>query len=107
MPRRSVDYKTPKHWVVSGTWPDAVFRDDTPDIVAYAAELARRLEKALAGKSKTTVAAEAALTRPTIYDILAGNSWSDMITIARLESVLGAELWPASPPPLRRESDTD
>lgn len=104
VPRRSAAYGLPCEWVVDGEWPDATFRADTPDVVAYAAELSRRLGQALAGKSKTDVAARSNLTRPTLYDILQGKSWPDMISIARLETALEVDLWPASPPPLRRSA---
>ncbi len=41
-----------------------------------------------------SLAAEADLAHTTIYDLLAGRTYGDVITIARLEAALGLALWP-------------
>ena len=105
MPNRSAAYGTPRQWLVHGSWPTGVFRADTPEVVAYAVQLAITLDAALEGLNKSAVASSANLARNTLYDLLSGNSWADMISIARLEEVLQTELWPANPPRLRRADE--
>jgi hypothetical protein len=40
------------------------------------------------------LAVNADLAHTTIYDLLAGNTYGDVITIARLEAGLDQRLWP-------------
>lgn len=63
----------------------------------WAAEFSRRLAGALSGRSKSAVAEEADLARSTIYDLLSGETWPDLVTIGVLEDVLDAELLPRWP----------
>lgn len=64
----------------------------------YAQEVAVTLQAALRDRSVAAVAAEAGLARSTIYQVLAGEAWPDMVTLAALEGVLGVRLWPEAPP---------
>ena len=73
---------------MSGTWPDGTFSQDAPDAVAYAVAIALALAAALKGRNKSEVAAAAGLERSTLYDILAGQTWPDTVTLARLEACL-------------------
>lgn len=101
MPRRSGSYRTPREWLERGTWPDGTFAEDAPTAVAYAVEIARRLESSMGSRSKSALARDANLERSTVYDVLAGRSWPDAITIAQLEQALDARIWPDHPvPPL-------
>jgi DNA-binding phage protein len=78
------------------------FDVESPTAVAYAVEIARRLEHGMGDRSKAGVAREANLERSTVYDLLSGRSWPDAITIAQLEQVLQTRLWPDHPvPPLK------
>ena len=45
------------------------------------------------------MAAAAQIDRSTIYDILAGRSWPDTVTLAKLERHLNLGLWPTHPRP--------
>lgn len=102
MTRRSSSYRTPREWIAQGEWPEGEFAPDSPTAVAYAVEIARRLERGIADRSKSAVAREANLERSTLYDLLSGRSWPDAITIAQLEQVLQTRLWPDHPvPPLK------
>ncbi|WP_182111679.1 helix-turn-helix transcriptional regulator [Actinotalea sp. JY-7876] len=102
MPRRSNSYRTPREWLADGEWPEGTFEPDSPTAVAYAVEIARRLERSLGTRSKAALAREANLERSTLYDVLAGRSWPDAVTIAQLEQALQTRLWPDHPvPPLR------
>ncbi len=101
MPRRSSSYRTPREWIDDGAWPEGPFSQDSPTAVAYAVEIARRLEASMGERSRTAVAREANIERSTLYDLLAGRSWPDAITIAQLEQALHSRLWPEHPvPPL-------
>ena len=104
MPRRSDRDGAPREWLVEGEWPDGEFREDTPDTVAYAVEIAQALDRALRGKSKSTVASDAQVQRTVVYRILDGASWPDTLSIAKLELTLDANLWPRRRPRLRRRS---
>ncbi|SDS83512.1 Helix-turn-helix [Nocardioides scoriae] len=106
MPRRSSLYRVPNQWLSAGTWPRGTFTADAPDAVAHAVAIAMALAAALEGRNKSEVAAAAEIERSTLYDILAGKSWPDTVTLAKLEAHLGQTLWPATPaPPLRRATD--
>jgi DNA-binding phage protein len=103
MPRRSQLYRAPRDWLAEGTWPDGRFAADAPDVVAYAAEISRRVAQASAGRAKATLARDAGIERTTLYDMLSGRSWPDAVTLAKLEMALDSALWPPHPvPPLRR-----
>lgn len=103
MPRKN-SFKVPREWVVSGEWPSGSFDPETPDAVAHAVAVATALESALEGRNKSAVAAAAEIERSTLYDILAGKSWADMLTLAKLEAHLDATLWPREPAPkLKRQ----
>jgi hypothetical protein len=105
MPRRSTEYGKPCDWVAEGEWPTGVFRPDTPDIVAYPLALAEGLRSALGGINKSQLCADAHIERSTLYDILDGNTWADLVTIAKIETSLGKRIWPTKPSPLPRQHE--
>jgi hypothetical protein len=74
MPRRSSSYRTPREWLEDGTWPEGTFGPDSPTAVAYAAEIARRLERGMGDRSRAGIAREANLERSTVYDLLSGGA---------------------------------
>ena len=102
VPRRSRAYQVPRDWVVEGSWPTGRFSPEAPEIVAYAVEVASRLRAAIAGMNKTKLSQRAEIKRSTLYDVLAGTSWVDTVTLAKLETTLGVRLWPEEPPVLSR-----
>lgn len=88
----------PRAYLTSkGSWPNGPIRKDSPVATAWAAEFSRRLGESLAGRSKSAVAEEAGLARSTIYDLLTGETWPDLVTISVLEDVLDTELLPRWP----------
>lgn len=105
MPRRSGPPGSPSDWIAEGEWPDGDFKADTPSVVVYAVEIARALDEALKGQVRSHVAQSAGIERSTLYDILAGKTWPDMVTLAKLEQALSVTLWPTDLPPLPRTSD--
>ena len=92
MPRRSGISGPPRSYLVSGAWPTG--RIKGPPEARYAAEVARRLAKAMEGQSLRAVAREAGLDHTTVRALAEGERWPDLITIARLEQALGSRLWP-------------
>jgi len=105
--RRTFGSKAPREWLIDGTWPDGEFDPEAPEILAHAVAVSAALSAALAGRNKSEVALAADIRRSTLYDILAGNTWADMVTLAKLESCLGAALWPREPAPgLRRTTSS-
>ncbi|MFC0678427.1 hypothetical protein ACFFGH_11320 [Lysobacter korlensis] len=65
------------------------------------AEVARRLvlnvEREIGGRSVRSVAESAQVDHTTLLGLLRGRSWPDLVTIARLERGLEADLWPGLP----------
>lgn len=105
MPRRNGSFRTPTGWLAEGEWPEGVFDSDTPEVVAHAVAVAKALSAALEGRSKTEVCARAGIERSTLYDVLGGKTWADIITLAKLENTLGVVLWPVTlPEPVRRRT---
>ena len=78
----------------SGRWPNGPIRKDAPTAVYWSAEISRRLAAALVGRSKTALAEEVGMARTTLYDVLSGEKWPDLVTIIALEEALDVELWP-------------
>ncbi|MBB4923961.1 helix-turn-helix domain-containing protein [Kitasatospora kifunensis] len=58
--------------------------------------IATRLARTLAEQrlSLRQAAAGSGVNRQVIADLLAGRSWPDVATVARLEAFAGARLWP-------------
>ena len=96
----------PLSFVADGTYPDCEFCEGAPLSVHWAGEVARRLTAALAGHTVSDVAARAGLARSTIYDITAGRTWPDLVSIVQLQLVLSARLWPEWPPDWQPPSGT-
>lgn len=91
--RRNVTGGPARH-VVAGAFPDAEWDASAPSAVWWAAEIARRLQCALAGRSISAVARDADVGRQTLYDVLRGRTWPDVVTIVRLQDALDVVLWP-------------
>lgn len=91
--------------MVEGSWPTGRFDPEAPDAVAHAVAVAVALEAALTGRNKSEVAELADIRRSTLYDLLAGNTWADMVTLAKLETCLETALWPREPSPQLRRAE--
>lgn len=72
-------------------WPNEASVDPA---VETARRLAINLRDALGGTSVRTVAAASHLNYTTIYAVLNGTTWPDLMTVARLEAGLDVDLWP-------------
>lgn len=77
-------------------WPTGPFIENVPIAVLYAARIAANLDDAIEAQGMTrTAAAEAiGVARPTLYDVIGGNTFPDLHTLARAENALDASLWP-------------
>lgn len=94
---RQPGYRVPCDWLAEGDWPTGEFERDAPEDVAVAVAIAKALQVALEGRNKTRIATAAGIERSTLYDILAGRSWPDMISLSKLERELDQGLWPQHP----------
>lgn len=96
MARRSTKLNDPKDYVV-GTWPTGPIAKGAPAATRHAQTVAIVLGEALDGKNVSDVASDADLSRNTVYELLAGTTWPDIVTLAKLEEVLDVRLWPDGP----------
>lgn len=72
-------------------WPQG--RAVEPD-VEHVRRIAETLANEVEGRSIRSVAAQAGITHQALADLLAGRTWPEVITIARIERGLGVRLWP-------------
>jgi len=83
--------KRPRPRDLVARWPEVASED-------VAAEVARRialsLTDAMGARSLREISDITGVDHTTIADVLRGNRWSDIATIARLEGGLGVALWP-------------
>jgi DNA-binding phage protein len=89
--RRGVE-GPPASYVVSGQWPHGELGG--PVAAKYVQAIARRLTRAIGDRSLRQVADDADLQHRTVRSLLSGESWPDVITVAKLEQSLGVRLWP-------------
>lgn len=94
MARRYESVRRPVDYLVSGEWP-------TGRIVGpIAAEYARAIASVLAGTlserdlSIYEAARQCSVTRETLARAMAGETYPDLLTLARLETGLGVPIWP-------------
>ena len=82
----------PRTYVRSGEWPDGGI-DYRPAVVV--SRLAQALQGAMGGRSLRRVAEAAGTTHSTLLNIIAGERWPSVVTIAKLEATLDRPLWPS------------
>lgn len=95
--RRGI-HGAPADHAVDGDWPQAALAADAPVAAHYARHIAARLQAELAEGSLSQLARRADVNRSTLQGLLAGRSWPDVVTVAKLEAALGRRLWPEQPP---------
>ncbi|MFC5250210.1 helix-turn-helix domain-containing protein [Streptomyces nigrescens] len=83
-------------------WTEQPLADPAAESVRF---IARALARALAGQglSLRAAAAGSGVNRQAIADLLAGRSWPDVATVARLAAFTRVHLWPESPGCFRNE----
>lgn len=97
MPRRRGSVRPPIDYLAD---PDAPFvagalTPDAPVEAIVAQGLARNISAALDGRKLIRVCEEAGLNRSTVQELVAGRGYCDIVTVAKLEAVLGVGLWPS------------
>jgi hypothetical protein len=96
MTRRRSAVGPPRDYV-EGEWPDGEAVPSAPRALEHARMISLRLAEALEGRSVTDVAEGADLARSTLYDLVGGKTWPDLISLGKLEGALGIELLPPLP----------
>lgn len=91
--RQGVDGVPADH--VDGLFPAAALRAEAPVAARYAVVVARALRGALQDRSLSGLCRQAGLARTTVQDLLAGRTWPDLATLAKLEDALDTTLWPS------------
>lgn len=94
--RRRLASGAPRDWV-DGDWPAGEPLPGAPRALAHARLISVRLTYALAGRNVSAVAEEADLARSTIYDLVGGRTWGDIVSLGKLEEALGVTLLPELP----------
>lgn len=92
MPRRQNTRRRPLDYLVDGTWPDA--RLDSSIAAEYAQVFAKRLREAAGDQSLREIGRRSDLDPMTIRALLRGESWPDMVSVAKLEGAYRVLLWP-------------
>lgn len=82
---------------MKGGWPTGRATADAPRALEHARAIAIRLAAALEGRAVTDVAERADLARSTVYDLVNGASWPDLISLGKLEAALDIDLLPPLP----------
>ena len=91
---RNADLRRPREYVQPGArWPEGPLEADAPREARLAQGIASKLEQRGARGEVNKIAQRCGLTRQTIYNVLDGNTWPDLVTIARLEVHFGVRLW--------------
>lgn len=73
-------------------WPHGPGPDPSSEVARH---LALGLREAMDGRSAREVGRITGVDFSTVSAILNGTTWPDLVTIARLEAGLDADLWPA------------
>ena len=103
MTRRRGVTGPPKAYLDGGQpWPSIQTAPGIPSSVARAVSVASAVSVALAealdDRSVAEVARTADVARSTIYDLLNGSTWPDLVTVSKLEDALKTPLWPTAFP---------
>ena len=100
MSSRRQPLKQPRDYLLSrGEWPSGPFEADAPVELEFYVGIVGRLiqvcgdKKENEGKEVPDIARDAKLSNQTVYNILQGKSWCELLTIYRLEKALNAQLW--------------
>jgi DNA-binding phage protein len=101
MPQRRSQQGIPREFLSRGVWPDGQLKKNAPVAAIYAKAISANLRTALGRRAISSVSEAADVARSTIYDILGGNTWPDVVSLAKLEATLSIQLWPKFDKPKR------
>ena len=79
----------------SGEWPGGALVADPPPEALLALHISTVLDEycGARGLSSYTAAAAAGISQKSMYHLLTGRSWPNLVTILRVEQNLGIQLW--------------
>ncbi len=94
MPTRNRLASAPAEYLLAGeSWPCGRLAKAAPPEAALAAGIASRMLEAMGGLSIRELARRSDVSPQTVSNLLAGRSWGDVVTLARIERALGVALW--------------
>ncbi len=93
--------RAPATYSAGDAWPHGAVSG--PRVVLYAQAFAKAVSVAIGDRTVRDVARQAEISHTTLLAVLHGERWPDMVTIAKLEESLQADLWPG--PRLRASAD--
>lgn len=94
MPARTRLASAPVEYLLAGeSWPGGRLRKDAPAEAALAAGIASRMVEAMGGLSIRELARRSDVSPQTVSNLVAGRTWGDVVTLARIERALGVALW--------------
>ena len=79
---------------LSDGWPHVPSADPIGEV---ARQFALNVEAAVGDRSVRAAARDVGIDHATIRALIAGKSWPDLATIAKLERGFGVDLWPGLP----------
>ncbi|MDE0664832.1 MAG: helix-turn-helix transcriptional regulator [Acidimicrobiaceae bacterium] len=87
-------HRQPREHLVQGhAWPEGRLTDDAPEEARLIQELGKRLRAAMGDRGLEEIERLSGVNKTSISRMLRGESWGTLPVIARLERVLGADLW--------------
>jgi hypothetical protein len=94
MPTRARLASAPAEYLLAGeSWPTGRLAKSAPPEATLAAGIASRMVEAMGGLSIRELARRSDVSPQTVSNLLAGRSWGDLVTLARIERALGVSLW--------------
>ena len=96
------ELKRPRDWLPTGEWPNGELGPEAPPEVRLAQGIAIRFNNYRKKTDLKKVAEQTRVSRPTLYGIINGTTWPNIVTVARLEMrykrmFFGTEHRPISP----------
>ena len=86
--------RQPKDHLIEGhAWPEGCLTDPPPKEALLVQELVRRLKDAMGDRGLEKIEELSGVNKTSISRLLRGESWGTLPVIARLEQVLGEDLW--------------
>ncbi len=86
--------RQPKDHLIQGdAWPEGRLSSDPPKEALLVQELVKRLKAAMGDRSLEQIEELSGVNKTSISRLLRGESWATLPVIARLEQVLGEDLW--------------
>ncbi len=91
------EFDPPRTYIVSGKWPHGQLAPDAPPEARLLQGIARDFDEYRNRddyhNAVYVIAHELKLSHATVYNILRGTTWPNLITIARLEILYKRRLW--------------